>query len=286
MNFFFEAVLSGRVAQRHCRAVAVVVLPVLLSAASASPVEQATLLDQLRTDYAAMVSAEQEYRRLREGDALNGQEAADYAAYVARLHRLVAEDCRSVMAAGLDMPDGVVCPELAAMPVPAEIDLASERTRDEMTGELDAALLAGLGEFDEMLLREQERVKASAPLTDVSDGGAGGGIGGGGVADGDVTGGDAAGASGTAGDAAQAGDAGDGSRASGGGSGSSVGGGAAPPGSWNQSGRSQSQPEDIPDGSDDDVVARQLREAAEKETDPELKEKLWEEYRKYKQGTR
>jgi hypothetical protein len=29
-----------------------------------------------------------------------------------------------------------------------------------------------------------------------------------------------------------------------------------------------------------------LREAAEKETDPELKEKLWEEYRKYKQGTR
>ena len=31
-----------------------------------------------------------------------------------------------------------------------------------------------------------------------------------------------------------------------------------------------------------DVVARQLREAAEKEKDPVLKEKLWEEYRKYK----
>jgi hypothetical protein len=29
-----------------------------------------------------------------------------------------------------------------------------------------------------------------------------------------------------------------------------------------------------------------LREAAEKETDPELKKKLWEEYRKYKKGTR
>ncbi len=37
---------------------------------------------------------------------------------------------------------------------------------------------------------------------------------------------------------------------------------------------------------DDDIVARQLREAAEKETDPEIKEKLWEEYRKYKQGVR
>ncbi len=35
---------------------------------------------------------------------------------------------------------------------------------------------------------------------------------------------------------------------------------------------------------DDDIVARQLREAAEKETDPRLKKKLWEEYRKYKEG--
>ena len=35
---------------------------------------------------------------------------------------------------------------------------------------------------------------------------------------------------------------------------------------------------------DDDVIARQLREAAEQETDPEVKEKLWEEYRKYKEG--
>jgi hypothetical protein len=41
-------------------------------------------------------------------------------------------------------------------------------------------------------------------------------------------------------------------------------------------------PPDIPDGSDDDVVARQIREAAMAETDPELREKLWEEYRKYK----
>ena len=43
-------------------------------------------------------------------------------------------------------------------------------------------------------------------------------------------------------------------------------------------------PADIPDGSDDDVVARQLREAAMKETDPVLREKLWDEYRKYKKG--
>ena len=35
----------------------------------------------------------------------------------------------------------------------------------------------------------------------------------------------------------------------------------------------------------DDVVARQIREAAEKETDPELKKKLWAEYKKYKAGS-
>jgi hypothetical protein len=38
-------------------------------------------------------------------------------------------------------------------------------------------------------------------------------------------------------------------------------------------------------GEDDDIVARQLREAAEKETDPELKEKLWKEYEEYKKNT-
>ena len=41
-------------------------------------------------------------------------------------------------------------------------------------------------------------------------------------------------------------------------------------------------PDDIPDAKDDDIIARQLREAAMQETDPELKEKLWDEYRRYK----
>ena len=41
-------------------------------------------------------------------------------------------------------------------------------------------------------------------------------------------------------------------------------------------------PEDIPTGNDDDIVARQLREAAMREPDPEIREALWDEYRKYK----
>lgn len=40
------------------------------------------------------------------------------------------------------------------------------------------------------------------------------------------------------------------------------------------------------DKADDDIVARQLREAAENEADPELKEKLWKEYEDYKKNTR
>lgn len=42
---------------------------------------------------------------------------------------------------------------------------------------------------------------------------------------------------------------------------------------------------EVPDGSDDDVVARRLRKAAEQETDPELKDKLWKEYVEYKKNT-
>jgi len=41
-------------------------------------------------------------------------------------------------------------------------------------------------------------------------------------------------------------------------------------------------PDDIPNGDDDDVVARQLRELAMSEPDPAVRERLWDEYRKYK----
>lgn len=40
-------------------------------------------------------------------------------------------------------------------------------------------------------------------------------------------------------------------------------------------------PDDIPDLVSEDIVAKQLREAALAEDDPALRERLWEEYRKY-----
>lgn len=41
-------------------------------------------------------------------------------------------------------------------------------------------------------------------------------------------------------------------------------------------------PDDVPITVDDDIIARQLREAALTEDDPVLRERLWDEYRKYK----
>ena len=41
-------------------------------------------------------------------------------------------------------------------------------------------------------------------------------------------------------------------------------------------------PEDIPPAENDDIIAKQFRKAAEEETDPVTKAKLWNEYRRYK----
>jgi hypothetical protein len=46
---------------------------------------------------------------------------------------------------------------------------------------------------------------------------------------------------------------------------------------------SADHPKNRYDPEDDDIVARQLRQAAEQETDPELRKKLWKEYENYKQ---
>lgn len=86
------------------------------------------------------------------------------------------------------------------------------------------------------------------------------------------------------------GDAAPGGQGTSSGSGSGVSGSgdpAGPPQSGSAGGAGEEHPDDAsdndrPPADDDDIVARQLREAAERETDPELKKKLWEEYDRYK----
>jgi hypothetical protein len=152
----------------------------------------------------------------------------------------------------------------------------SARTGSEQVGDLDGELEGSLVIFDGRILEEQQRAQSARRGTD-GDGPPGSeetGAGSGAV---DVGGGAPA-MPGSAGE--EGGPDGDVSVAEAG----SV---ARPmPGGASESGQaSGAPPEGIPDGDDDDIVARQLREAAENETDPALREKLWEEYRRYKEGT-
>ena len=248
-----------------------------LSPAFAAGAGQQDLLNRLRTDHGVLIAAQRDFQWQQQQGMLGPAEAADYVDYLARLRERVSEDCLALARVDIRLLDGGPCPaSLSGMARPAPIDQISEQTTAERTATMDAELNAGLGEFDDMLLREQERVKAAAPRSDAGGGsGAGSGPGesdsgaegartGGDGKSGELTGSDDRPLSGVAGDRPPSGAAGGGRTQSG----------------------ARGQPVDIPDGSDDDLVARQLREAAEKETNPELKKKLWDEYRKYKQGTR
>lgn len=249
-----------------------VMLPVSTALATTSE-----LLEQLRFDHAALQAAEDDYRSQRELNALNGQEAADYASYVAGLQRRVFEDCAAVIRSGSSFPADLPCPVIVP-PVTqsADIETRAEQTPEEQIAAMDAMLNAGLGAYDERLLREQERIEAATPNSNADAGGGGGGDGSSAANPDDG----AEGGSGNAGDATgserESAEDNSGQGATGPADNSA---GAGKPGS------DQDRPVDIPDGSDDDIVARQLREAAENETDPELKAKLWDEYRRYKQGT-
>ena len=256
-----------------------VLLPGIDILAAAEP-----LLEQLRLDHAAWATAERDFRARRESGALIGAEASDYAAYVARLQRRVAEDCAALSDSGVPAPEDMSCPrfETAVTTRSATIDQGAEQSREERIASLEVELASGLADFDELLLREQERVKAAAPRS-----ASGGGMGSGTGEDGHGGDGNGGSSEGSAGETRPVdANASNGARSQAGGVGerSSTGAGGAS-GGTSRTGATR-QPPGIPDGRDDDVVARQLREAAEKETDPELQKKLWEEYRKYKQGTR
>ncbi|MEA3242461.1 MAG: hypothetical protein U9Q19_03350 [Pseudomonadota bacterium] len=240
---------------------------------------QEALLNRLQVDHEALIAAQRDYQRQREQGTLGAAETADYADYVARLRERVSQDCLMLVRADIRLSEDFRCSaSLSGVVKPASIDQRSEQTSAERTATMDAELNAGLGEFDEMLLREQERVKAAAPRSEAGgSGGAGSGQGGGQ--------GDSGAEGGQTGDAGESGDVtGSGEQPASRGAGDRPPSGAAG-GRGTQTGAS-GQAADIPDGSDDDLVARQMREAAEKETNPELKKKLWEEYRKYKQGAR
>ncbi len=217
------------------------------------------------------------------------QEQEDALLFVAYLDGRIYHYCQELyLSSGPAGLDGLPCSRNAAgnlqsgrfEPVPE----SPGQTSAEKVAQLDQELNAALGEFDEMLLKEEEKVAAHIPRQREEnqsapggwqEGSAGGLRGQEGGVDSAPAGEQTVGDSKPGSPPDQSGGVQNGPTNEGGISGSSS--------------RSQLPPtegrKDLPED-DDDIVARQLREAAEQETDPEVKEKLWEEYRKYKEGIR
>lgn len=225
---------------------------------------------------------------------MSAAEVADFENYLIRLGMMVDEQRNAV--AKLEGTDAQAAsnPERAPS-LPADFDRG--RTDAEKIALLDAELGSSLSEFDEKLLREQKELaeKSRSASTGESGGGPGSGNGASGTAgegqsekaEGEAASNATGTTAGKSGESAQQKDSAEqaeaGGEAAGGNDRVASAGSASDAGS--DAGKTP-RPPDIPDGRDDDIVARQLREAAETEQDPELRDKLWEEYRKYKNRTR
>lgn len=227
------------------------------------------------------------------------REKGDYRDFIVYLNTRIVAYCMELAEHGGGAAlEGLPCPSASAEGATGTPTVAAEttfnapgstaveaRTRAEQTAELDGELLAALGDFDDMLLQEEGRIAARVPRQRVSSNSS------------QAAASSSGGTSGEAGEfsAASSGDEGDqnggtnaGETAEGGGSAGSGPGahpgaqGSAGAGSSTKASRDGVPGGKLPPPEDDDIVARQLREAADKESDPELKKKLWEEYWKYK----
>lgn len=241
-----------------------------------------------------------DFETLLAGGKMTATEVSDFEDYLVSLSMLVEQQRRAV--AKLEGVD----PEQGSAPLPADFNRG--QTDKEKIASLDAELGTSLSAFDEKLLREQkelsEKSRAAStsatggdqanPDTASKEGGEGQGQGSdaqsaeesgksGGESGSAGADGQSGQESGKQGEPGEPGEAGEAAR-KGQEGGEQVASAGGPGDAGGQVGNTN-VPADIPDGKDDDVVARQLREAAENEQDPELREKLWDEYRRYKAST-
>ena len=146
--------------------------------------------------------------------------------------------------------------------------------------ELERALEAWeqhASEVDRILQEEQARAEAArGDRGRPGDGGRGGATGSSGSGGGSASGSGYGPGSGSADDPAEGGSAESATASAG------IPGGEALDSSRPSNDLGYPTPPDVGDGSDDDTLARQLRELAMNEPDPELRERYWEEYRKHK----
>jgi len=275
-------------------ALAIVVVMAYPVAHSASRTDLQSARVSLSAARDALSAAAAEFRSLQAGGGLSRSDTKDYVEYLSRLRGSVSSNCRTVLELKFEL--GEVGPEPGCDPEQLEpagpVSFPGERTEQERVATLDGELGRSMSEFDELLLREMDELQrkrsGSPDASGRSGGGAGGAAGSEGEGEGEATTQDGGRADGGGepeqgreqeGEDQPQGDE-EAAQSEGGDQQGSAQEGGRPGGQDPSRTASRDAP---PADDDDDIVARQLREAAEKETDPVLREKLWEEYRRYKE---
>jgi len=230
-------------------------------------------VDELRQAVAELRREEQSYRAFRASAKKDNAELEEYAAFIAALQLRVFEQCEVVRAqAGEEAVREFDCIRMTPnRPVVVTVPPAAVQTDEEKRATLSARLNDIEGEVDDSLQKRQQEIRQRQTAR---TGGGGGGHDGSAAGTKDSTSGNPGQPSNSAGPAASAG--------------STPTLKQPPSAAYGRPGPPEAPVRQrVMDGaSDDDVVARQLREAAEREADPVLKEKLWAEYKKYREARR
>jgi hypothetical protein len=254
---------------------------------------------ELRLRVATERRMREEFESLIANRGMSAAEISDFEHYLARLARVVAEQrARVAKLEGREPDSSAGSGDTDSQGASLSADFNRGQTDAEKIAMLDAELGSSLSDFDEKLLREQREIdeKSRSASTSASGGQAGGGGGETGKSgEGEGQGQGKAATSDSAQSATESApqdsdSAGESGQESVGGKSQEADGKSdeqvASAGGSGRKPAKNPPPPDIADGKDDDIVARQLREAAENEQDPELRDKLWEEYRNYKNSTR
>jgi hypothetical protein len=271
------------IALRHVGAASLFVAILATPAQADSPGELARARHDLAISEQVLARVSERVEIARADPATTPEERQRLDDYLSRVRDLVElnrERVRSLAQTVQVLPAGATSDGTGG------IGASSAASHAEEVAALDAKLGGSLAEFDQLLLEEARKARARAPTrASASENGAG------------SNGGDTDAGKGTGTSAQKSGgeessttevtasrqDDTDPGQSSGKGPGSP--GGRMEGTDPGAAGPTAAVPPDVGDGNDDDIVARQIRRAAETEADPELRKKLWDEYRKYKQGT-
>ncbi|HSO62515.1 MAG TPA: hypothetical protein VLR50_15895 [Desulfobacterales bacterium] len=249
---------------------------------AATPFELERARETLKISQAARDRIAGELSDLKASGNASPEVLSAYETYLARVQEMVDENQKALAQMEAAYSAHQARPQAAAAGTPAIAGAAppsagpGEDPADRLKV-LDRQFNESLASFDEMLLKELRLIQAASAKRMQ------------GLSEAAAEAGRQAGEKGSTTETAGSGTAGGGSEKEGAGTeqaktseGSGKPGGAA--GSGQGTGGTGAPAGSYTPSPDDDIVARQLREAAEKETDPDLKAKLWKEYEAYKRS--